>query len=670
MRWKAYFYLNPDVSDKHKQTFGFTSRNTPPPIPAMLNFEKRLVTMIQKIKFRAVKCPFQRNLSSDIQTNIKTSTHLLVPADKTSNFYKMDSNTYNSLLQKNITKTYKKVQPNTMNSIELEAQEIARKLHLEDRVNTTAKREAFITLKDHKPNFANNPTCRLINPAKSEIGKISKQILDRINKSIVNHFHLNQWKNTKAVLNWFNGIQHKEKHSFIAFDVVDFYPSISMSLLITALQFASNYVNITDEERHIILHAKQSLLYNTGEPWGKKSSSGLFDVTMGSFDGAETCELVGAYLLHNIRETHDYNFGLYRDDGLGITKASPRQTEKVKKNLCDIFGKHGLKIIIEANKKIVNFLDVSLNLSTGTYMPFNKPNNIPLYINKKSNHPPRIISNIPQSINRRLSEISYDKESFDKAAPFYQKALDNSGYKHLLTFSSNIPTQTSNSKRKNRKRDIIWYNPPFSKNVSTNIGRTFLKLLDAEFTEEHVLHKIFNRNTVKISYSCMPNLKQNIDGHNKSILHKKIVPPRSCNCRVKTECPMSGNCLKESVVYQATVSTEDHHPPQTYVGLTENSFKTRYSNHKSSFANANKRNNTELSKYIWYLKENLTKFNITWRILKHASSYNPTSNRCNLCLWEKYFIICKPDLASLNKRNELISSCRHAGKYALKNFKP
>lgn len=114
-----------------------------------------------------------------------------------------------------------------------------------------------------------------------------------------------------AVLNWFGGIQHKEKHSFIAFDVVDFYPSISMSLLITALQFASNYVNITDEERHIILHAKQSLLYNTGEPWGKKSSSGLFDVTMGSFDGAETCELVDAYLLHYIRETHDYNFGLY-----------------------------------------------------------------------------------------------------------------------------------------------------------------------------------------------------------------------------------------------------------------------------------------------------------------------------------------------------------------------
>ena len=150
-------------------------------------------------------------------------------------------------------------------------------------------------------------------------------------------------------------------------------------------------------------------------------------------------------------------------------------------------------------------------------MPFNKPNNIPLYINKKSNNPPRIISNIPQSINRRLFEISYDKESFDKAAPIYQRALDNSGYKHLPTFPLHISTQTSNSRRKNRKRGIIWYNPRFSKNVSTNIGRTFLKLLDAEFTEEHVLHKIFNRNTVKISYSCMPSLKQNIDGHNKSL---------------------------------------------------------------------------------------------------------------------------------------------------------
>ena len=93
----------------------------------------------------------------------------------------MDWTAYNGLLQKNITKTYKKVSLNTATSIKLEAKEITRRLDLNDRVNTTAKREAFITLKNHKPNFANNPTCHLINPAKSEIGKISKKILDRVN---------------------------------------------------------------------------------------------------------------------------------------------------------------------------------------------------------------------------------------------------------------------------------------------------------------------------------------------------------------------------------------------------------------------------------------------------------------------------------------------------------
>ena len=87
----------------------------------------------------------------------------------------MDKLTYNRLLQKNITKTYKKVPPNTTVSIELASKRIAKKLDLDERVNTTAIREAFITLKDHKPNLANNPTCRLINPAKSEMGKISNK---------------------------------------------------------------------------------------------------------------------------------------------------------------------------------------------------------------------------------------------------------------------------------------------------------------------------------------------------------------------------------------------------------------------------------------------------------------------------------------------------------------
>ena len=183
------------------------------------------------------------------------------------------------------------------------------------------------------------------------------------------------------MLSWFNNIQHKDSSSFIAFDVVEFYPSFSVELLDAALGFVSKYVTISDDEKHIIHQAKSSLLYNSGEPWSKKTSSHMFDVTMGSYDGAESCELVGAYLLHNIQEKfgNTCNFGLYRDDGLGVTKASPRQTEIIKKELCDIFGKFGLKITIEANKKLVNFLDVTLNLTNGKYMPFTKLGNIPLY---------------------------------------------------------------------------------------------------------------------------------------------------------------------------------------------------------------------------------------------------------------------------------------------------
>jgi hypothetical protein len=101
---------------------------------------------------------------------------------------------------------------------------------------------------------------------------------------------------------------------------------------------------------------------------------------MGSYDGAESCELVGSFLLHQITQKHGENFGLYRDDGLGVIKANPRKIEIIKKDICSIFNNHCLKITIEANKKIVDFLDVTLNLSTQKYQPFTKPNNRDLKI--------------------------------------------------------------------------------------------------------------------------------------------------------------------------------------------------------------------------------------------------------------------------------------------------
>ena len=141
---------------------------------------------------------------------------------------------------------------------------------------------------------------------------------------------------------------------------------------------------------------------------------------------------------------------------------------------------------------------------------------------------------------------------------------------------------------------------------------------------------------------------------------------KTCNCRQKNTCPLNRNCLQSSVVYQATVTRQDNNITETYVGLTENDFKTRYRNHTASFRHAKHRNSTELSKYIWTLKDNNINFFISWRILSSSLPYKSSNKRCNLCLKEKFLIICRPELSSLNKQNELVSSCRHRNKALLR----
>ena len=78
---------------------------------------------------------------------------------------------------------------------------------------------------------------------------------------------------------------------------------------------------------------------------------------------------------------------------------------------------------------------------------------------------------------------------------------------------------------------------------------------------------------------------------------------KECNCRQKEKCPLDGNCQALGIVYQATVTRDDTNEEQTYGELTENNFKTRYLNHTSSFRNEKQKHATELSKYIWTLKE-------------------------------------------------------------------
>ena len=262
---------------------------------------------------------------------------------------------------------------------------------------------------------------------------------------------------------------------------------------------------------------------------------------MDGYDAAETCELVGSFLLSQLQDLN-IDVGLYRDDALAITNATPRDTEIIRKEVCRIFNNNGLSITIDANKQIINFLDVTFNLNRSTYQPFIKPNTSLQYFHRESNNPPITTKNIPAGIKKRLSSLSSDKASFQQAAPPYQKALDESGYHYPLQHEP-----TKSSKRNNRQRNnILWYNPPFSKNTSINIGHKFLALVDKHFPKDHKLRKIFNRNNIKISNVCMNNTKQMIGNHKKHILTASIQTDdtaaasatindnKTCNCRQRT----------------------------------------------------------------------------------------------------------------------------------------
>ena len=147
---------------------------------------------------------------------------------------------------------------------------------------------------------------------------------------------------------------------------------------------------------------------------------------------------------------------------------------------------------------------------------------------------------------------------------------------------------------------------------------------------------------------------------------KQCSKRKTCNCRKKEECPLGNKCLTRSVIYQATVETDEER--QTYIGMTDTEFKTRYRNHKQSFERDRYEGQTELSKFIWSLKRSSIPFHISWEIVDRATSYSPITKRCNLCILEKYYILRHKERASLNKRSELASNCRHALKFTLQKL--
>jgi len=580
--------------------------------------------------------------------------------------YQFSKQEHEKLLNENITKTYKKAPPKLEHSINLEAKNISKTLKIEDRVECIAKTEAFITLKDHKENFQNKLPCRLIVPSKSELGHVSKTHLDRINTEIRQKLNLNQWKNTTEVITWFSKINEKQKCSFIQLDIKEFYPSITKTIFDDALNFAKMITSITREEIRTIKHCRKSLLFSGNETWVKKNSNNSFDVTMGSYDGAEICELVGLYILDELSKKLNKNdLGLYRDDGLILLRnKNGHEMDKIRKQIINVFKIIGFQIDINVNLKIIDFLDVTFNLSENSYKPYKKPNNKLLYINTESNHPPEVIKHIPISINKRLNQNSSNEEIFNSSKKEYEDALKQSGYKDFdLKYN---PEKTA--PKQNRKRKIIWFNPPFSKNVSTNIGKKFLNLISKHFPPQNKLHKIFNRNTLKLSYSCTKNMGRIIKSHNKKITASNTSEKLDCNCRQKQICPLNGKCREKNVIYKCVASVPNK-PDKVYIGLTEGEWKKRHSQHKTSFKYKKLAKSTALSTYFWETKEK-EKIDpiLSWSILKSVPAYNNITKRCQLCLQEKLAIISyeNPD-ELLNKKSEIISKCRHASKFLLKH---
>jgi hypothetical protein len=296
----------------------------------------------------------------------------------------------------------------------------------------------------------------MINPTKAEVGKIAMKIIDNVVKEIrAKNENCVQAISTKDVLEWFKSVDDKKNRKFINWDIDNFYASITPELLEESVDWATEFVDISAQQRKVIFQSCQSFLHFGGQPWRKKD--GIFDVGMGAYHGAQVCELVGLFMMSRLKHIKDLGLVIYRDDVLGVTRATSRQQEKMRQKIVEIFREHGLSITIFINLKTVNFLDVTLDLVKNEYKPYRKPGDKPSYVHSQSNHPPQVLKNIPAGIERRLVQISCNEEVFKAAIPDYQKELDRCGYNYKLTYSQPVNTtnQPTRRKRGGQKGDMV-----------------------------------------------------------------------------------------------------------------------------------------------------------------------------------------------------------------------
>ena len=165
----------------------------------LIPFEEDLIDLVNNIKFRKVRNDCQTKLHEDSR-KVRSSKKTLTFADKTSNMYRLEKEEYRRLLQNAVTATYKKSNKEIEKGIHCEGIKYTKEANILDKIEVNDTANCFLTLKDHKANFLNHPTTRLIHPAKNEIGRISRQILDQINSKLCEILKGNEWKNTASII--------------------------------------------------------------------------------------------------------------------------------------------------------------------------------------------------------------------------------------------------------------------------------------------------------------------------------------------------------------------------------------------------------------------------------------------------------------------------------------
>ena len=405
----------------------------------------------------------------------------------------------------------------------------------------------------------------------------------------------------------------------------------------------------------------------------KRGEGRNFDTAMGAYDVAEICELVGNVLLYSINKIVDpSSHGLYDNDGLIIVdKSTPKKCDGISKGLHRLFGEFGFKLDTQTDLKIADYLDVTLNLYNGTVSPFRKRNQDLRYVDRGSNHPIQVFKHIPKGIEHRLSNNSSNKEIFERSKQEYEetlkKILKNDGYRIKLEYRDRERSNTQ--KRRNRPRKILWFSPPDNMEVVNNLGKEFFKLLKRNFPSGNPLYKIFNKNCVKLSYSCMPNINGIINKSNIAKLSKeknKVIA--KCNCRDKVRCPLEGKCKQEYVVYKVEVYSypSNDRNKKVYFRSIQGEFKARYYNHKTSFSQEKYMHSTTLSSYVWEVKDKKGIDPILkWEVIKKCHKYRAGDRDCMLCVEEKIASCKSRDM--LNQRSEVLDSCKHKRGWLLYN---